>query len=86
MDDLISRQAAVNETWREPRYTDALNALREIRERIRSLPSAQQEIIRCKDCVHADWSGLPEGMLYCMVHEHYLSEDDYCSYGMKEDG
>lgn len=32
MDDLISRQAAVNETWREPRYTDPLNVLLDSQE------------------------------------------------------
>lgn len=42
-DDLISRQAAIMETWREPRYTDPLNVLTEIRDRLRSLPSEQPE-------------------------------------------
>ena len=40
-DDLISRQAAIMETWREPRYTDPLNVLTEMRDRLRSLPSAE---------------------------------------------
>ena len=43
MDDLISRQAAIDETWKEPSYTDPYNVLTEVRERIQSLPSAQPE-------------------------------------------
>lgn len=42
-DDLISRQAAIDETWKEPNYTDPINVLTEIRDRLRALPSAQPE-------------------------------------------
>jgi hypothetical protein len=38
-DDAISRQAAENITWDEPSYTDALNVLTEVRDKIRALPS-----------------------------------------------
>ena len=41
MDDLISRQAAIDATWEEPSYTDPLNVLTEVRDRIKALPSAQ---------------------------------------------
>ena len=68
MSDLISRQAAIDETWKEPSYTDPYNVLTEVRERIQSLPSAQPEvlahgegelsaqpeIIRCKECTYFD--------------------------------
>lgn len=43
MNDLISRKAAIKETWREPRYTDPLNVLTEMRDRLRNLPSAEPE-------------------------------------------
>lgn len=43
--DLISRQAAINETWKMPSYTDPMNVLTELRERIEALPSAQQWIL-----------------------------------------
>ena len=52
MDDLISRQAAIDATWFEPSYTDPLNVLTEVRDRLKALPSAQPEIILCKDCKH----------------------------------
>ena len=51
-DDLISRQAAIDATWFEPSYTDPLNVLTEVRDRLKALPSAQPEIIRCNSCKH----------------------------------
>ena len=51
-DDTISRQAAIDATWFEPSYTDPLNVLTEVRDRLKALPSAQPEIILCKDCKH----------------------------------
>jgi hypothetical protein len=38
-DDCISREAVEEITWEEPSYTDALNAITEIRDKIRQLPS-----------------------------------------------
>ena len=43
MNDLISRQAAIDATWEEPSYTDPLNVLTEVRDKIEALPSAQTE-------------------------------------------
>lgn len=43
MNDLISRQAAIEATWSEPSYTDPLNVLTEVRDRLKALPSAQPE-------------------------------------------
>ena len=42
-DDVISRQAAIDATWFEPSYTDPLNVLTEVRDRLKALPSAQPE-------------------------------------------
>ena len=44
MNDLISRQAAIDATWFEPSYTDPLNVLTEVRDRLKALPSAQLEL------------------------------------------
>ena len=41
MTDLISRADAIEATWKEPAYTDAINVLTEVRERINALPSAE---------------------------------------------
>ena len=52
MNDTISRQDAIDATWFEPSYTDPLNVLTEVRDRLKALPSAQPEIIRCNSCKH----------------------------------
>ena len=40
---LIKRQDAIDATWFEPSYTDPLNVLTEVRDRLKALPSAQPE-------------------------------------------
>lgn len=42
-DDTISRKAAIDVAWEEPSYTDPINVLTEVREKISNLPSAQPE-------------------------------------------
>ena len=67
MIDLISRQAAIDATWFEPSYTDPLNVLTEVRDRLKALPSAQPE---------PKWipvsERLPKSRTYCLftVFEH----------------
>ena len=41
MADLIRRADAIRETWKEPTYSDPLNVLTEMRDRLEALPSAQ---------------------------------------------
>lgn len=41
MDDLIRRADAIRETWKEPTYSDPLNVLTEMRDRLEALPSAE---------------------------------------------
>ena len=56
MDDLISRQAAIDEidewikAFRENVHKESAADARFIRDGIIQLPSAQPEIIRCKGC------------------------------------
>ena len=40
MSDYIDRDKALAETWRNPSYTDPMNVLTEIRDRLRALPAA----------------------------------------------
>jgi rubrerythrin len=37
--DAVSRQAVLDVTWEEPSYTDALNVLTEVRDKVKVLPS-----------------------------------------------
>ena len=72
--DTISRQAAIDATWEEPTYTDPLNVLTEVRDRIRALPSAQPEIIRCKDCEYGKQD--EEGRWYCISLGCQIGNED----------
>lgn len=56
MDDLISRQAAIDAADRADYTLLAIEDVKlvtdEVVKEIKKLPSAQPEIIRCKDCKH----------------------------------
>ena len=51
-DDCISRQAMLDITWEEPSYTDPLNVLTEVRDKVKDLPpvNPQPKTGHCKDC------------------------------------
>ena len=72
MNDLISRQAAIDATWSEPSYTDPLNVLTEVRDRLKALPSAQPERIRGR------WIEKPHvhGVAYCSLCDYELHTND----------
>ena len=81
MNDLISRQAAIKALkglttwWAELDPEDAVSA-------IENLPSAQPEIIRCKDCKHIRHCG--PGKAMCQdgkIHEL----DWYCADGERRE-
>ena len=59
MSDTISRAAAIDATWFEPSYTDPLNVLTEVRDRLKALPSAQPERKKGKWIPYS-----PEGLRY----------------------
>jgi len=66
-DDLISRQAAIDATWEEPMYTDPLNVLTEVRDRLEALPSAQQDIaekLYLYKCYITDQEGLQHEVIH----------------------
>lgn len=67
--DYISRQAAIDAVYKSSGTGTALKALK-------ALPSAQPEIIRCKDCKHHD------GIRCFRWNSTIMTEfDDYCSNG-----
>ena len=40
MSDMIRRKDAIKATWQEPSYTDPINVLTEVRDRINEIPAA----------------------------------------------
>lgn len=42
-------------------------------------------VVLCKDCEHADYSGMRNGTAWCMEMERAMRETDFCSYGKREE-
>ena len=82
--DLISRQAAIDaiEKMNIPEDMCVFEILSHIEVEIATLPSAQPEIIRCKDCKNY----YPIEKL-CGINGEPWKEEDFCSYAeRREDG
>jgi len=83
MDDLISRQAAIDAlgekplAWTEGEYELGLqNQWQSDVDALNGLPSAQPEIIRCKECKHCKhWDGVDT----CDVIDAPVWDNDFCS-------
>ena len=95
---LIDADAVEEITWQDPSYTDPLNVLTEVREKVRALPTIDAvPVIRCKDCKW--WSPNRKTCIewadYCFreskncILTHFACrESDYCSWartGRKEE-
>ena len=55
---------------------------------LKDLPSAQPEIIHCKDCKWSDWYDAADGHRYCYCMETGAAgrtADDFCSYAECEE-
>lgn len=84
MSDFISRQAAIEETWKEPSYADPLNVLTEMRDRLRALPSAEPEPHYCRECkwsrchINVDKYGNTETYWHCLNWDGGTDEEGYC--------
>ena len=81
-EDTISRQAAIDELDKGAWGVEWDKTL--AKTMIESLPSAQPEIIRCKDCIYQteSWSGIK----YCEAHGYHIGKDyDYCSNARRRD-
>lgn len=50
-EDMISRQAVLDVTWEEPSYTDALNVLTEVRDKVKALPPVNPQKPK-SECEH----------------------------------
>ena len=83
--DLISRQAAIDAI--EPTLKSILqgNSFKAINvmDKIRELPSAQSEIVMCKDCKHRDAEdGFCEGRGWPM---QLVPDDGFCDKGERSE-
>lgn len=87
MDDLISRQAAIDALDKRMELTSVTGFLK-LRHDLRvGIPSAQRdtvEVVRCKDCKHHD--GEKPGQVYCPdIIEGWISEYFFCAGGERRE-
>jgi len=84
MNDLISRQALLESI---ERISVKGNVLDDdwIYRFVQEFPSAEPEIIRCKDCKHYKIG--TDGLYYCYNHDDDIlwQDDDYCSRGERKE-
>ena len=93
MDDLISRQAAIDAIEHrlcEPAYQhtgeDWYVGMNCAECELYDLPSAQPEIIRCKDCIHFEYfEDQFVQMTRCDVHDRCPDYTDYCSWAERKE-
>lgn len=95
MDDLISRQAALDALYSKVRYTDHEEPVvdwNELCTALIFLPSAKKDIIRCCECVHWNQDAAKQNKSFC---DNYLDDiwtdwtaaDWYCADAeRREDG
>ena len=82
--DLIDRQAAIELIEKESRKWGDEYGVSDVLCDLSDMPSAQPEIIRCKDCIYQteSWSGIK----YCEAHGDHIGKDyDYCSNARRKD-
>ena len=87
MDDLISRQAAIDALTEYGNGRAVFISVGEAVIRIEQLPPIQSEIVRCKDCKYAEYIDDVQ-TLWCTEcgQGRTVAPNDFCSYGEKERG
>lgn len=78
---LIEKDKSIKETWKDPSYSDPLNVLTEIRDRLNALPTI--EIVRCRECKHR----IPAfgGFYMCKLWNQFIDDDFFCADGKRRD-
>ena len=79
MDDLISRQAAIDAVNRlSLGEADAVRLSMRIADYLNRMPPAQPEIIHCKECKYYRWESDMCDYPYATA-QNVVHEDDFCS-------
>ena len=91
MDDLISRQAALNElrAWREAcaesGHRESASDLKNVIRAFGELPSAQPEIIRCKECKKQGIDNVFRSM-WCYEMRTFVKPNEFCGRAERRTG
>jgi len=82
---LIELDAAVNATWRDTGYTDPINVMTAIRDRLEALPTIEAvPVVRCRDCRFSQ--RINEWIYYCYMWKDDKMFNQYCDMGERRDG
>lgn len=73
-EDAISRQAVIDITWEEPSYTDAMNVLTEVRDKVKELPPVNQFKPICCPSMGIDCENCPA---YEPKTGHWIDDGQY---------
>lgn len=84
MSKLIELDAAIAETWKDTGYSDPLNVMTAIRDRLEALPTVDAVPVRCKDCKFFYQMTAETGI--CELGCPHLGNDVFCSEGERKDG
>ncbi len=92
--DCIDRQAAIDALGEKPLVWDDLSDFdlgkaaqwSDDVDAIKELPSAQPEIIRCRDCKYYADNSVPQEQMYvCDLDGYRWSPDSYCSFAERKE-
>lgn len=87
MDDLISRHAVIDKLKREKKILYSPVGAEYLIKAIEDLPSAQTEIIRCKDCKHRYVDGENVRFNVCELNHNKVQSDDwFCADAERKEG
>ena len=81
--DTIKRSDAIKATWQEPTYTDPLNVLTEVRDRIEAIPSADRPQGKWIGCRYVDpeWISPKADFYKCSICDKIVNSfqmHNYC--------
>lgn len=86
MSDLIDRQEAIDAIMGEPPEAHYPSWYAEI---IQNLPSAQPELVRCKECKFYDithpYGTIVADAFHCKINDRFYEVSHFCGYGERRE-
>lgn len=80
--EYIEREKVLHEMTSNPLPNDTQHLYLAMRNMVKKAPTADVvEVVRCKDCKHANDNNMVEGFCYCEKIYRGMPNDGFCSYG-----
>ena len=82
---LIELDEAIKVTWKDTGYTDPVNVMMAIRDRLEALPTVDAiRVVRCRNCRFSQ--RINEWVYECYVWNDDRMFNQYCDMGERKDG